>query len=209
NILDRVALVADLPSWETDRTMLALWFCGFEVSPEQMKEAWLKSIERVSRQFAKQDMNAPAEHATHFSYFEQLEDALHNIAVAFKRQKKAEGDAMSEFAYELAQLGLSFALANSISDDFEEELEHINYYMTKYKPPFEKNSDYKFPEIAPEFILSKRKFTNIFEIRRAVQKATTTQVEMAQFIWKTICRVIAQLWPEEPSSELGLTTARQ
>ena len=50
NILDRVALVADLPSWETDRTILALWFCGFEVSPEQMREAWLKSIERVSRQ---------------------------------------------------------------------------------------------------------------------------------------------------------------
>ena len=31
NILDRVALVADLPSWETDRTILFLWFCGFEV----------------------------------------------------------------------------------------------------------------------------------------------------------------------------------
>ena len=59
DILDRVALVADLPSWETDRTILALWFCGFEVSTEQMREAWLKSIERVSRQLAKQDMNEP------------------------------------------------------------------------------------------------------------------------------------------------------
>ena len=54
-----------------------------------------------------------------------------------------------------------------------------------------------------------RKFANIFEIRRAVQTATTTQIETAQFIWKTIWRVIAQLWPEEPSCELGLTTARQ
>jgi hypothetical protein len=108
NILDRVALVADLPSWDTDRTILALWFCGFEVSPEQMKEAWLKSIERVSRQIAKQDMNSPFESTTQLSYFEQLGDKLHNIAVFFKRQKKAEGDTMSEFAYELAQLGLSF-----------------------------------------------------------------------------------------------------
>jgi hypothetical protein len=30
DILDRVALVADLPSWETDRTILALWSWGFE-----------------------------------------------------------------------------------------------------------------------------------------------------------------------------------
>ena len=52
-------------------------------------------------------------------YFEHLGDALDNIAALFKRQKKAEGDAMSAFAYELAQLGLSFALANSVSEDFE------------------------------------------------------------------------------------------
>ena len=107
NILDRVALVADLPSWETDRTILALWFCGFEVSPEQMREAWLKSIERVSRQLAKQDMNAPTENTGQLSYFEQLGDKLHNISALFERQKKAEGDAVSEFAYELAQLGFS------------------------------------------------------------------------------------------------------
>jgi hypothetical protein len=30
---------------------------------------------------------------------------------------------MSTFAYELAQLGLTFALANSVSDDFEFEIE--------------------------------------------------------------------------------------
>ena len=107
DILDRVAFVADLPSWETDRTILALWFCGFEVSPEQMREAWLKSIERVSRQFAKQDMNAPAENTAQLSYFERLGDAVHGIASVFRRQKKAEGDAMSAFAYELAQLGFS------------------------------------------------------------------------------------------------------
>lgn len=208
NILDRVALVADLPSWETDRTILALWFCGFEVSPEQMKEAWLKSIERVSRQFAKQDMNAPAEHATHFSYFEQLEDAFHNIAATFRRQKKAEGDAMSEFAYELAQLGLSFALANSISDDFEEEVENINYYMTNYKPPVAKY-DYSFPAIDAEFVLSARKFANLFEIRKAVQTATSTQFRTAQFIWKTICRLIVLLSATEPSVKLGLTTTRR
>ena len=140
DILDRVELVADLPSWETDRTILALWFCGFEVSPEQMKKAWLKSIERVSRQLAKRDMNAPAENTTQLSYFEQLEDAFHGVASAFMRQKKAEGDAMSRFAYELAQFGLSFALANSISDDFEWERENINLHMSNYKPPFSKET---------------------------------------------------------------------
>jgi len=110
NILDRVALVADLPSWETDRTILALWFCGFEVSPERMKDAWLKSIELVLRQLAKQDMNALVENTAQLLYFEQLEDTLHNIATKFARQKKAEGDAMSEFAHDLAQLGFSFFL---------------------------------------------------------------------------------------------------
>jgi hypothetical protein len=209
NILDRVALVADLPSWETDRTILALWFCGFEVSPEQMRGAWLKSIERVSRQVAKQGMNSPAENTAELSYFEQVGDAFHNIASVFRRQKKAEGDAMSAFAYEVAQLGLSFALANSVSDDFEWEIEHINRHLSNYKPPFAKNIDYKFPEIDPEFILSKRRFTNIFEIRRAVQTTTADQVATAQFIWKTICRVIGQTWPEEPTVELGLTTARR
>jgi hypothetical protein len=209
NILDRVALVADLPSWETDRTILVLWFCGFDVSPEQMKEAWLKSIERVSRQLAKQDMNARTENTAQLSYFEQLGDKLHNISALFKRQKKAEGDTMSEFAYELAQLGFSFVFANSVSGDFEEELENINYYMTKYKPLFVANTDYQFPEIDPEFVLSKRKFANIFEIRRAVQTATLTQLETAQSIWETICRVIGQFWPQEPPAELGLTTARR
>ena len=136
NILDRVALVADLPSWETDRTILVLWFCGFDVSPEQMKEAWLKSIERVSRQLAKQDMNARTENTAQLSYFEQLGDKLHNISALFKRQKKAQGDAMSEFAYELAQLSFSFVFANSLSDDFEEDIENINYYMMKYKTTF-------------------------------------------------------------------------
>jgi hypothetical protein len=120
-----------------------------------------------------------------------------------------EGDAMSKFAYELAQLGFSFVLSNSVSDDFEEDIENINYYMTNYRPPFEQDSDYKFPEIDPEFILSVRKFANIFEIRRAVQTATTTQVETAQFIWKIICQVIGQTWPEEPAVELGLTTTRR
>jgi hypothetical protein len=208
NILDRVALVADLPSWETDRTILALWFCGFEVATEQMRGAWLKSIERVSRQLAKRDMNAQAENTTQLLYFEQLEDAFHGVASAFTRQKKAEGDAMSAFAYELAQLGFSFALANSVSDDFEWEIEHVNRHLSNYKPPFAKNTDYKFPEIDLEFILSKRNFTNIFEIRNAAQTATLTQLETAQSIWKTICRVIGQLWPEETPPELGLTTAR-
>jgi hypothetical protein len=92
DILDRVALVADLPSWETDRTILALWFCGFQVSPEQMKKAWLTSIERVSRQLAKRDMNAPVKNTAQLSYFEQLEDAFHGVASAFMRQKKVEGD---------------------------------------------------------------------------------------------------------------------
>jgi hypothetical protein len=209
NILDRVALVADLPSWETDRTILVLWFCGFDVSPEQMKEAWLKSIERVSRQLAKQDMDTPAGNTAQLSYFDELEDALHGIASAFRRQKKAESDAVSEFAYELAQLGFSFVLANSVSDDFKEELENINYYLAKYKPPFEQSSDYKLPEIDLEFILSKRKFTNIFDIRKAAQTATLTQLETAQSIWKTICRVIGQFWPEELPAELGLTTSRR
>lgn len=208
DILDRVALVADLPSWETDRTILALWFCGFEVSPEQMREAWLKSIERVSRQLAKQDVDESFDNSAQLSYFERLEDALHNIAASITRQKKAEGDAMSEFSYELAQLSFSFVLASSVSDGFEEELEHINYHMTKYKPPFEKNNDYQFPEIDPAFILSMRKFANIFEVRKAVQTATTKQIATAQFIWKTICRVIGQTWPEETPAEIGLTTAR-
>jgi hypothetical protein len=209
NILDRVALVADLPSWETDRTILAQWFCGFEVSSEQMREAWLKSIERVSRQLTRQDMNAQTEHAAKLSYFDQLGDAFHGIASLFRRQKKAEGNAMSAFAYELAQLGLSFALANSISDDFEWELENINLHLSNYKPPFSKNTNYTFPEIDIEFILSKRQFTNIFEIRKAAQSATLAQLETAQFIWKTICRVIGQTWPEEPTVALGLTTARR
>jgi hypothetical protein len=209
NILDRAALVADLPSWETDRTILALWFCGFEVSIEQMRGAWLKSIERVSRQLAKQDMNAPAENTAELSYAERLGDALHGIASVFRRKKKAEGDTMSVFAYELAQLGFSFALANSVSDDFEWEIENINRHLSNYKPLFAKNTDYKLPEIDPEFILSKRKFANIFEIRKAVQTATTAQLETAQTIWKTICRVIGQFWPEEPPAELGLTTTRR
>jgi hypothetical protein len=209
NILDRVALVADLPSWETDRTILVLWFCGFEVSPEQMREAWLKSIERVSRQLTKQDMNALAENTAQLLYFEQLEDTLHSIATKFARQKKAEGDAMSEFAYELAQLGFSFALANSVSDDFEEDIENINYYMTNYRPPFEQNSDYKSPEIDAEFILSVRKFTNLFEIRKAVQTATLAQLNTAQFIWKTICRLVVLLSATEQSVELGLTSTRR
>jgi hypothetical protein len=204
-----VALVADLPSWETDRTILAMWFCGFEISPEQMREAWLKSIERVSRQLAKQDMNAPTENTGQLSYFEQLGDKLHNISALFKQQKKIQGDAMSEFACELAQLGFSFVFANSVSDDFEEDIENINYYMTKYKPPFEKSGDYKFPEIDPDFILSVRKFMNIFEIRKAAQTATIPQLETAQFIWKTICLVIGQLGPEEQRSEIGLTPARR
>ena len=209
NILDRAALVADLPSWETDRTILALWFCGFEVAPEQMRGAWLKSIERVSRQLAKQDMNAPAENTAELSYFERLGDAVHGIASVFRRQKKAEGDTMSVFAYGLAQLGFSFALANSVSDDFEWEIDDINHHFSNYKPPFAKNADYKFPEIDLEFLLSKRKFTNIFENRNAAQSATLIQLVTAQSIWKTICRVIGQLWPEELPAELGLTTARR
>ena len=81
--------------------------------------------------------------------------------------------------------------------------------MTKYKPAFEKSSDYKFPEIDPDFILSVRKFMNIFEIRKAAQTATIPQLETAQFIWKTICLVIGQLGPEEQRSEIGLTPARR
>ena len=76
-------------------------------------------------------MNAPAENTAQLSYFEQLGDKLHNISALFKRLKKVQGDAMSEFAYELAQLGFSFVLANSVSDDFERDIENINCYMTK------------------------------------------------------------------------------
>ena len=54
-----------------------------------------------------------------------------------------------------------------------------------------------------------RKFTNIFEIRKAAQTATIPQLETAQFIWKTICLVIGQLGPEEQRSEIGLTPARR
>jgi hypothetical protein len=83
----------------------------------------------VLRQLTKQDMNALAENTAQLLYFEQLEDTLHTLATKFARQKKSEGDAMSEFAYELAQLGFSFVLANSVSDDFEEDIENINYYI--------------------------------------------------------------------------------
>jgi hypothetical protein len=192
NILDRVALVADLPSWETDRTILALWFCGFEISQKQMRPAWLKPIERVSRQLAKQDMNAPAQRSAPI-YFQKLGDTLDTVAIAFQRQKKAAGDAMSEFAYELAQFGLSFALANSVRGDLEWEIENINRHLSSYKPPFARVTDYILPKIDLEFILSKRKFATIFEIRKAAQIATLIQLETAQFIWKIICHVIGQL----------------
>jgi hypothetical protein len=119
DILDRVALVADLPSWETDRTILALWSCGFKVSAEQLKKAWIKSIERVSRQVAKQEMDAPFVKSAQLSYFERLEDALHTIATSITRRKKAEGDAISEFSYDMTQLGFSFYLANFVPDNFE------------------------------------------------------------------------------------------
>jgi hypothetical protein len=95
-----------------------------------MRAAWLKSIERVSRQLAKQDMNAPAQRSTPF-YFQKLGDALDTVAIAFQRQKKAEGDAVSAFAYELAQFGLSFVLANSVSDDLEWEIGNINRHMSR------------------------------------------------------------------------------
>jgi hypothetical protein len=38
---------------------------------------------------------------------------------------------MSTFAYELAQLGLTFALANSVSDDFEFELKDAEQFWTE------------------------------------------------------------------------------
>ena len=63
---------------------------------------------------------------------------------------------MSAFAYELAQLGFSFALANSVSDDFEWEIEKINRHLSNYKPPFAKNTDYKFPEIDLEIYFIKK-----------------------------------------------------
>lgn len=208
DILDRVALIADLPSWATDRTILALWSCGFKVSAEQVKKAWIKSIEQMSRQVAKQDMDAPFANSAQLPYFERLEDALHTIATSITRQKKAEGDAISEYSYDLTQLGFSFYLAKVVQDNFEEELEYINSRTSRYIPPFAKNRDYHFPEIDADFILSIRKFANIFEIRKAIQSATQKQFETAQFIWKAICRVFAQLSPEEPRSEIGLTTGR-
>jgi hypothetical protein len=201
DILDRVAFVADHKGWDTSRVILVLWCCGFEVPHKTLKEAWLEEIEKVTRLMTKQDMNAEWRLKAQ-DYFDDLEDAFHRPAAAFRSLKAAEGDDMAAFAYEAVQMVCAFIFANAIPEDIAIEIDHINQHLPNYKPKI--GDDRGFPTINVEVALSMRRFINVFEMRDAIREATPTQIAEAEFIWRTICRLPA-LVPQARSPELGLT----
>jgi hypothetical protein len=65
-------------------------------------------------------------------YFDDLGDAFHQHAAAFKNLKAAEGDDIAEFAYETMQVICAFIFANAVPDDIEIEIDHINQYLPTY-----------------------------------------------------------------------------
>ena len=208
DILDRAAFVADHKGWDTSRVILVLWCCGFEVPQKTLKGAWLEEIEKVTRLVTKQDMNAEWRLKAQ-DYFDELGDAFHQHAVAFRNLKRAENDDMAEFAYETVQMVCAFIFANVISEDIDIEIDHINQYLPYYKP---KIGDYReyggFPMINVEVASSMRRFINVFEMRDAIREATPTRIAEAEFIWRTICRLLT-LVPPARSPELGLTWERR
>ena len=207
DILDRAAFVADHKGWDTSRVLLVLWCCGFEVPQKTLKEAWLEEIEKVTRLVTKQDMNAEWRLKAQ-DYFDDLEDAFHQHAIAFKNLKRTENDDMAEFAYETVQMVCAFIFANAIPEDIDIEIDHINQYLPYYKPKigaYRENGG--FPAINVEVALSMRRFINVFEMRDAIREATPTRIAEAEFIWRTICR-LPTLVPQARSPELGLTWAR-
>jgi hypothetical protein len=142
-------------------------------------------------------------------YFDDLEDAFHQHAAAFKNLKRAEGDDIAEFAYETVQMVCAFIFANAIPEDIDIDIDHINQYLPYYKPKIGAYREHGgFPAINVEVALSMRRFINVFEMRDAIREATPTRIAEAEFIWRTICRLPA-LVPQARSPELGLTSARR
>lgn len=207
NILDQAVFIADLPSWNTPQIIFALWCSEFDVPPEAIREAWLDAIERLSRSWAKQDMDAPTEGEAQF-YFERMEDNFHKLATSFVRLKRAEGDDMAEFAYQMVQLAFALLFGEAISEDLEGELFEINQHLKWYKPKFGKYREFGLPAIEFEVVLALRRFANVFEMRDAICEATPAQIAEAQFIWGIICRAFIIFAGAEPSPHLGLTAAR-
>jgi hypothetical protein len=207
DILDRVAFVADHKGWDTSRIILVLWCCGFEVPQTTLKEAWLEEIEKVTRLVTKQNMNAQWRLKAQ-DYFDDLDEAFHQHAAAFKNLKAAEGDDIAKFAYETVQVICAFIFANAVQDDIKIEIDHINQYLPTYKPQLGDYPEFGFPTINVEAALSMRRFVNVFEMRDAIRDATRAQFDEAQFIWRTVCRAFILMSDASSSPQIGLTEGR-
>ena len=207
DILDRVAFVVDHKGWDTPRVIFVLWCCGFEVPAKALKEAWLGAIEKVTRLLSKQDMNAQWRLEAQ-DYFDDLEDAFHHHATAFKKLKRAEGDDMAAFAYEAVQVTFAFIFANAIPRGTGIEIDYINQYLPKYQPKIGRYREYGLPTIDVKDALSMRRFVNVFEMQDAIRKATRAQFDEAQFIWRTVCRAFILMSDASSSPQIGLTEGR-
>src|ERR1700733_4854018 len=53
-----------------------------------------------------------------------------------------------------------------------------------------------------------RRFVNVFKMRKAIRKATLTQFNEAQFIWRTVCRAYILMSGASSSPQIGLTEGR-
>ncbi len=208
NILDQAAFIADLPSWDTPQIILALWCCGFKVPRESLREAWLDAVARLARSWAKQDMEEVPSSAGDW-YFDELGDNLHRVATLAQKESTAQGHALAEHAYELAQLALTITFASDIPEEIDYEIQYVNGLIGEYYAALGRTDALNIEFIDFSFVEKFRTYVNLFEIQKAVREASPTQFDAVQSTWTTVCRIFEIFFADNSDRKLGLTNARR
>lgn len=203
NILDQAAFVADLRGWDTPRVVFALWCCGFEVYPDDLKAALRWSVECLSHFLTREDMNqAPAFASS--TYFEALEDILHPILVRSKVKIAVPQNAISRNWYSILQFALKLLLAEQIPPDASEEIDQLNEL-------FAASAGIVHPRLdifATVSVLRFRRIVNVFAMRAAIAGASKEELNRVEQGWSTICRFCSQFMFDKELTRIGFTEAR-
>lgn len=210
NIVDQAAFVADLGGLDTHKITLALWCCGFDVSQDKLRTAWLDRVDHLSRSVTKQGLRDVGSQSVGQSYFDTLEDKFHNLATIAQRQSVKDADNSFVNPYEFWQSTLLIIFAKVIPNDFEDEIHQINVAILDM---CFRNKQFDVPEasfeVTRKHIWLIRDYINLFQIQKAISQASSSQLEQAKEIWTAICRFCELASPSQPDPEVGLTPSRQ
>jgi hypothetical protein len=207
DIIDRAAFITDLEGRPTEKIILGLWCCGFDVPTAALRKAWHHWLRHALWGWSKQEI---AEDGTAIEILgpEALEDVFHRMAKYGETYGPAQGLKNALNSYQFWQFGMQTVFGQSLSHDAEEDITELNSEFNRDISD-ENNIENQIVEFISIAGIDKlRRIVNVFSINNAILNAPEADFDCVAALWNKISVTLGHIVPEH-APEIGLTAGRQ